>query len=63
MLTRQHAPAAMEAMAAVLFIICLLGQPLVLAHVDGFTAVGAHISTETRSTTLRRMQLLCPPAW
>ena len=45
-------------MAAVLFI-CVLGQPLVLAHVDGFTAVGAHISAETRSATLRRMQLLC----
>ena len=40
--------AATETMAVVLFI-CVLGQPLVLAHLDGFTALGLHVSGSTRS--------------
>ena len=50
--------AATETMAVVLFI-CVLGQPLVLAHLDGFTAVGLHASGSTRSTMLIRIKALC----
>ena len=45
-------------MAAVLFI-CVLGQPLVLAHLDGFTAVGLHASGPTRSAMLGQIKVLC----
>ena len=45
-------------MAAVLFI-CVLGQPLVLAHLDGFTAVGLHTSGPTRSAMLGQIKVLC----
>jgi hypothetical protein len=49
---------ATETMAAVLFI-CVLGQPLVLAHLDGFTAVGLHASGPTRSAMLGQIKVLC----
>lgn len=49
---------ATETMAAVLFI-CVLGQPLVLAHLDGFTAVGLHASGSTRSAMLGQIKMLC----
>ena len=49
---------ATETMAAVLFI-CVLGQPLVLAHLDGFTAVGLHTSGPTRSAMLGQIKVLC----
>ena len=45
-------------MAAVLFI-CVLGQPLVLAHLNGFTAVGLHASGSTRSAMLGQIKMLC----
>ena len=50
--------ATTETMAAVLFI-CVLGQPLVLAHLDGFTAVGLHASGSTRSAMLGQIKVLC----
>ena len=49
---------ATETMAAVLFI-CVLGQPLVLAHLNGFTAVGLHASGSTRSAMLGQIKMLC----
>ena len=42
---------ASETMAAVLFI-CALGQPLVLAHLNGFTAIGPHASCSAWSAAL-----------
>ena len=42
---------ASETMAAVLFI-CALGRPLVLAHLNGFTAIGPHTSGSAWSATL-----------
>ena len=50
--------ASTEAMAVVLFI-CVLGQPLVLAHLNGFTAVGIHASSSTRSAMLGQIRALC----
>ena len=49
---------ASETMAAVLFI-CVLGQPLVLAHLNGFTAIGLHASGSTRSAMLGQIKALC----
>ena len=45
-------------MAAVLFI-CALGQPLVLAHLNGFTAIGLHASGSARSAMLGQIKALC----
>lgn len=44
--------------AAVLLFICVLGQPLILAHLDGFTAIGASVPSSTRSAMLSRMKTL-----
>ena len=49
---------ASETMAAVLFI-CALGQPLVLAHLNGFTAIGLHASGSARSAMLGQIKALC----
>ena len=48
---------ATEATAILLFI-CVLGQPLALAHLDGFTALGISAPASTRSAMLARMKLL-----
>ena len=49
---------ATETLAAVLFV-CVIGQPLVLAHLDGFTAVGLHTTVSTRSAILSQIKVLC----
>ena len=45
-------------MAVILFI-CVLGQPLVLAHLNGCTAIGLHASGSTRSAMLGQIKALC----
>ena len=46
---------ATESMAVMLFI-CVIGQPLVLAHLDGFTAIGISAPSSTRAAMLGRMK-------
>ena len=51
---------ASETMAAVLFI-CALGQPLLLAHLNGFTAIGVHASQRLHRhrPAYLRLRLVC----
>ena len=45
--------------SAVLIFICVLIQPLVLAHVNGFSVVGLHLPAEKRPIAMSRIQALC----
>lgn len=54
----QSASAAADC-AAMLVCICVLSQPLVLAHADGFTVLGVHLNPSSRSLMLRAVQRLC----
>ena len=44
---------------AIVLFVCVIGQPLVLAHLDGFTAVGIHTTASTRSAILGQIKALC----
>ena len=45
--------------AAVLLFMCVLGQPLVLAHANGFSMIGLEAPPAARSTVMARIRLLC----
>ena len=48
---------ASEGAAAVLFL-CVLGQPLVWAHLNGFATVGLEVPPDARSTLMSRVRAL-----
>ena len=50
--------------AAVLIFVCVLVQPLVYAHVNGFTAIGVSPPARTtRALTMKAIQKICSSMW